>query len=220
YRVNNKDLLETKTSIYENVKFFIHGLSPSNQRGNQKILKKRKYRRIKDDNWLKPIRMALEIDLPRSSCYRYELENDTIRTRYIDSTRLSQELAIYSSYARMDRFTLFHLKNNKEDSTYSTLKYETLYNYLLSLEKVGNLEGNPAYKTFTYSVTHVSLTANYLSKEEQKPYLYLTFCPQFGIVEYHYLKPNIHIRLITIDGKPLQEYVKKGLCITPFCEIK
>jgi hypothetical protein len=110
---------------------------------------------------------------------------------------------------------LFYIKENLDDSNYYRGKYiadETNgEGFITQLDSVGYMYQDSGYVVFYYKFTKV---------EDKTNYTYVGFCPKLGIVYLHYFKENFTFVLKDIDGILLEEYVKKNICITPFCEIK
>ncbi|MBX7243197.1 MAG: hypothetical protein K1X92_15740 [Bacteroidia bacterium] len=136
---------------------------------------------------------------------------------WLDSLSLISEKSLYrdrgygntGDLGDLFRFSYDSVSNKFENKSYA---YNILnYNNLscMSLDSV-TYEWGKEMPLFHYGVKN----------KEGIQYLTVGFCPQIGIIYFHYPKNNVKIELKYINNLVLKCYITNNICLTPFCNIR
>lgn len=157
---------------------------------------------------------------------QYYVRNDsTIERVVIDNPQQDSSHSIYALFPMGTHgpfiSDMFCLKLDKTKPDYYMGEYLVLPeigNYAFQLREKDTAMYGANFPVFNYKIRK----GNHYTPDKILPevFLYLNFCPQIGILSYHYVKQNIYINLTHIDNIPLKEYINTKGCITPFCDIK
>ena len=158
-----------------------------------------------------------------------EIAGDTIKACWKSRKQIGQELNLYlnNDWGSL----LFAFKEDKFSDNYNYKTYEVnrsgyysvsdWYNRSpLTLIKVDTTQFSADFPVFHYQIGGWYYYEERNYKVYSPTFLYLSFCPQIGIISYDYPQEKVKVRLESIDGFPPEYYVKNHICITPFAEIK
>lgn len=165
---------------------------------------------IPNEDWLTGFRFTSK---PLFCLIRGECNANTFE--WLDSLSLISEKSLYRGYGNtgdlgdLFRFSYDSVSNKFENKSYA---YNILnYNNLscMSLDSV-TYEWGKEMPLFHYGVKN----------KEGIQYLTVGFCPQIGIIYFHYPKNNVKIELKYINNLVLKCYITNNICLTPFCNIR
>jgi hypothetical protein len=116
---------------------------------------------------------------------------------------------------------MFCLKLDKTKPDYYMGEYLVLPeigNYAFQLQQKDTLAYGANFPVFHYKIRK----GNHYNADKILPkvFLYLTFCPQIGILSFNYVQADFKATLTHIDNIPLKEFIQTKGCITPFCDIR
>ena len=165
------------------------------------------------DNWL--VHKSLILCRDKMFLSRRLIENDsTVKTITNGLGEIDPALSIYTNGQHNVFEDLFYIKPQMYKQEYYRGKYIADYTnaggFIGQLDSMGYLYNDSSYIVFYYKFTKV---------EDKSDYTYVGFCPKLGIVYLYYYTEKFTFVLKDIDGIPLEEYVRKNICITPFCEV-
>ncbi len=159
---------------------------------------------------------------------RHLLDNENTKILSISAAQREKELAVYDITGHLGGTfgDMFIIKPDKDKSVYYWHKYKAypfLGNYWFQLNRIDSITWGKAYKVYYYCVSCGS-GINYACMEKKTPtqdYLEIGYCPKLGaIYSYDYIYSGVKITLQSINDLRVEEFIKTGQCIEPFCRLE